>query len=137
MQFSSESDAHLSFGLRYETQVGDGKRAIGAANNRDALQRANAVATKIGDFSGPPKTGVRLRGTYKALEDLDIRSGDVLVAIDGVAIPGVKEYLILRSLKAGPTAPVIVWRQSTKSYAEVVAPVRRLHPAVRFEVVRP
>lgn len=113
---------------RREAQTGHGGLRAPSAALLGGPQGAS-----LADFSGPPREGAEIVGSARLLTERGLRSGDVVVAIDGLRVRSVDDLLCLRSLRSGTTAKIIVW--NGEKYLEVEGPFRRPHPAISFRQI--
>jgi hypothetical protein len=83
----------------------------------------------LADLKTPPEDGVSVTSTSYKSAAMNVRAGDVVVAIDGIRVHDEEQYYFARGLKTDSKFQLIVWNRGS-GYHEVNANV----PGRRFGV---
>ena len=114
------------FYVRYEQRVGDGRYRAEAAEALRRLFPGGLQRARLGDFKTPAPFG----GGYWMpadpgfqFEQMGVKGGDVVVAIDGFRVASRDQYVTVRSFTDAPEVDLIVFRQG--HFLELKGSVRR------------
>ncbi len=81
------------------------------------------VTVVLEDFTVPPKSGVKFRNTNRTMREFGLKTGDVIVAMDGIKIDNCDQYRAIVNDADNPEFSVIVWRNN--SYERLKANLTR------------
>jgi hypothetical protein len=109
----------VAFCERYKNDTGD-TRYDGELKKRFGNVFPNGKETvSLADFKGAPEDGVYIVGDSDLLRSAGMRSGNVIVALNGTRTHTYPQYMFVRGASPGPELQLIVWNGS--GYLEVKA----------------
>jgi hypothetical protein len=118
-----KSDAVSRFYGRHPELTEERDKAIAAAQLKAMVNSLPKVG--LSDFKAPPEDGALLTSTSPKATDVGLKSGDVIVAVDGYRVRSTAQYLKVNEMTDSPKIQLIVW--SNGGYHEIVAEVPGRH----------
>jgi hypothetical protein len=100
----------LNFCLRYRTVTGDGRFDAEVQKRLKTLFPKGIEKVAVQDLQGPPADGVLVRQDNDLLRTAGLKAGDVIVAVYGVRVHNLSQYMYGRDLKQTPELDLIVWK---------------------------
>lgn len=113
-----EESAHLIRAMKAAPQYVDREqydRLIGS------IFPAGIQEVTLASFSAPPQKGVSIRETNSFLERNGLRSGMIIVALDGYRTDTFDQYLMVRAMTTEPLMKLVVW--DGQKYSELTPSV--------------
>ena len=114
-----DSQPLIAFCLRYKRLTGDTRFQPEVEKRLKKLFPTGIEKAAITDFHGPPTDGVLIRQQSPLLTAADLRSGDVIVALNGTRTHTFDQYVYVRDSELVSVLDLIVW-QGTE-YHEIKA----------------
>ena len=114
-----DSQPLIAFCLRYKRLTGDPRFEPEVKKRLSKLFSAGIEKVAITDFHGPPTDGVLIPRQNPLLAAADLRTGDVIVALNGIRSHTLNQYIYIRDSESVPVLDLIVW-QGTE-YHEIKA----------------
>jgi len=126
----NQSGPLVGFCVRYKVQTGSHRFDDFIETRIKALFPRGLEKVGLARFKSAPHEGVLIDGENDALKQVGLKKGDVIVALDGLAVYDNTQYQYVRTLTNGPMQ-LIVWNGT--QFAETTAnPSNRLF-GVQFQ----
>lgn len=124
-----ESAALWTFYVRQDRRLGGERYKAQAGNAMARLFRLPLTRTSLAELTSAPseRESVLVVRSSPHFEKLGLRTGDVIVAVDGYRVRTRTDLVRARALSVEPAATLIVWREGR--YLEVAGP-RSPHPGL-------
>ncbi len=100
----------LLFCARYKLRTGDQRFEPEAQKRIRKLFPNGIERVSASDFHGPPTDGVLIRQQNELLQSAGLKAGYVIVAVYGVRVHNLKQYVYARDLKNTPELDLVVWQ---------------------------
>lgn len=99
----------LNFCLRYKTRTGDTRFDSAVQQTLAKLFPKGIEKVTVGDFSGPPDDGVLIEQANDRIKAAGLAKGDVIVAVYGMRVHNMNQYVYGRQTRSTPELDLIVW----------------------------
>ncbi len=100
----------LNFCLRYKAKTGDLRFDAEVQKRIKTLFPKGVEKVAVGDFHGPPADGVLIMQENDLLKGAGLKAGDVIVAVYGIRVHDMQQYVYGRVVKQTPELELIVWQ---------------------------
>jgi len=114
-----DSKPLLDFCERYKNLTGDTRFEPEVKKRLQKLFPNGIEKVAVADFHGAPADGVSIRQQNELLSVAGLRTGDVIVALNGTRTHTFVQYMFVRDSLAGSELDLIVWQGS--AYHEIKA----------------
>ena len=100
----------VAFCLRYESATGNHTFAPEVKKRLSTLFPNGVENVTLNNFHIPPADGVLIREENDLLRAAGLKSGNVIVAVYGIRVHSMLQYMYGRELKQTPELDLIVWQ---------------------------
>lgn len=105
-----DESAVVEFCVRYKAKTGDDRFSSELKKQSSRLFPKGIETTGLKDFVNPPTDGVLVAEENDLVRRGGLKRGDVIVAIYGVRVRNLKQYLCGRNFDSRPEMNLIVWQ---------------------------
>jgi tetratricopeptide (TPR) repeat protein len=99
----------VNFCLRYRTKTDDNRFHSEVEKRVSKIFPKGFRKVTLDDYSAPPKFAVSINEDSDLLREVGLKKGDVIVAVDGIAVNGILQYSYIRDANDSPQLDLIVW----------------------------
>lgn len=96
--------------MRYKSATGDTRFDPEVQKRLKSMFPKGIEKVSLNDFSGAPKYGVIIEQENDLLKAAGLKQGQVIVAVGGIRVYGMRQYTYARDLKDSPELDLIVWQ---------------------------
>jgi len=127
----------VNFCLRHMATTGDRRFQPEVKKRLKTLFPKGMESVAVQDLRGPPADGVLINEENELLKSSGLRRGDVIVAVYGVRVHGMAQYVYARELKRTPEMDLIVWQKDAYREFKPSPPHHRFGLEFRDYVAKP
>jgi tetratricopeptide (TPR) repeat protein len=115
----------IAYAIRHKTETGDAQFESLVQDQLTKEFPAGIEQVNLANFLSPPTDGVLIKQASDHARAAGMRTGDVIVAIDGIRSHTYDQYLCGRQIKLDPQMDLIVWQGQHYREIKTSPPNRR------------
>jgi len=115
----NDSGPLISFCSRYKAKTGDSRFDADLESRALKLFPKGMEKVSLKDFQSAPADGTLVRGESEQLNNAGIKTGDIIVAVNGIHVHNFAQYCCSRESGITPEITLIVWEGN--QYREIKA----------------